>query len=110
MSNRLSQPVGPEDHVRGAARAAVTLVECGDYQCSCCGRAHAEVGKLLAVAGSRVRYVFRNFPLVGVHPAAKATAEAAEAAATVGKFWGMHDWLFTHQQSLQSARAASRQA
>jgi protein-disulfide isomerase len=35
-----------------------------------------------------------------VHPNAQSAAEAAEAAAAQGKFWEMHDRLFTHQDAL----------
>jgi protein-disulfide isomerase len=48
-----------------------------------------------------LRLVFRNFPLVQTHPHSLRAAEAAEAAATQGKFWEMHDQLFTHQKTLE---------
>jgi protein-disulfide isomerase len=39
-------------------------------------------------------------PLDDLHPRAHAAALAAEAAATQGAFWGMHDRLFEHQREL----------
>ena len=51
--------------------------------------------------GERLRFVFRNFPLTTSHPHAEHAAEAAEAAATQGRFWEMHDLLFEHQQRLR---------
>ena len=54
-------------------------------------------------------FVFRNFPTVRTHPHAMRAAEAAEAAAAQGKFWEMHDELFTHQQALDD-NALSRYA
>ena len=39
-------------------------------------------------------------PLSDLHPRAEAAAEAAEAAGAQGKFWEMHDRLFTHQRQL----------
>ncbi len=44
--------------------------------------------------------VYRNFPLVEVHPHALGAAQAAEAAARQDKFWEMHDLLFERQRAL----------
>ena len=41
-------------------------------------------------------FVFRNFPLPQ-HPNAPEAAEAAEAAGAQGKYWEMHDALYTGQ-------------
>jgi Na+/H+ antiporter NhaA len=96
----LAVPVGPErDHVRGPDRAPVTLVEYGDFECPYCGRAEPVVRELLADYGD-LRYVWRHLPLTDVHPHAQLAAEAAEAAATQGKFWPMHDQLLGHQDAL----------
>jgi protein-disulfide isomerase len=96
----LRPPVTARDHARGSADAAVTLVEYGDYQCPHCGTAHPVVKALERHFGRRLRFVFRNFPLTQAHPQAEPAAEAAEAAATVGKFWEMHDAIFEHQAAL----------
>jgi protein-disulfide isomerase len=50
--------------------------------------------------GSRMRLIFRNFPLTQAHPDAQNAAEAAEAAGAQGKFWEMHDYLYEHQSRL----------
>jgi protein-disulfide isomerase len=50
--------------------------------------------------GSRLRFVFRNFPITPAHPHAEQAAEAAEAAAAQGKFWEMHDVLYENQRHL----------
>jgi protein-disulfide isomerase len=44
--------------------------------------------------GADLRFVFRNFPLQEIHPAAEAAAELAEAAAAQGKFWDVHHAIF----------------
>ena len=98
---RLVLPVGPSDHVEGPATAPVTLVEYGDYECSHCGRAYPIVKRVQRAMESRLRFVFRNFPLTRVHPHAQHAAEAAEAAASQRKFWPMHDRLFEHQLELE---------
>ena len=97
---RLSSPVTARDHAQGAPDAAVTLVEYGDYECPHCGRAYPIVKEIQKRLGSRLRFVFRNFPLKEIHPHAEHAAEAAEAAAAQGKFWEMHDTIFEHQLAL----------
>jgi Na+/H+ antiporter NhaA len=96
----LAVPVDPGlDHVRGPARALVTLVEYGDFECPYCGQAEPVVRELLADYGD-LRYVWRHLPLTDVHPHALVAAEASEAAALQGKFWELHDLLLTHQGAL----------
>jgi protein-disulfide isomerase len=94
-------PISPErDHLIGPADAPVSLLEYGDYQCPFCGAAHPVVKALVQRMGDSLCYVFRHFPVTTVHPDAELAAEAAEAAAGQGRFWQMHDRLFTHQQDL----------
>lgn len=101
MTNRsaLSIPVSTADHSVGPRTAAITLVEYGDYQCPYCGAAFGILRHVLADRPD-IRFIFRNFPLTAVHPNALRAAEAAEAAASQGKFWEMHDMLYENQSSL----------
>jgi protein-disulfide isomerase len=96
----LTLDVGERDHIAGSPRAKIVLVEYGDYQCPYCGAAYPIVKKIRKELGSRLAFVFRNFPLTNVHPHAEWAAETAEAAGAQGKFWEMHDTLFEHQDSL----------
>lgn len=102
-SAHLTLPVSDRDHVQGSPAATVTLVEYGDYQCPHCGRAYPMVEELRRKFGARMRFVFRNFPLTQLHEHAQLAAEAAEAAAAQGRFWEMHQALFTHQNALDPA-------
>jgi Na+/H+ antiporter NhaA len=96
----LGAPVDPDrDHIRGPARALVTIVEYGDFECPYCGQAEPTLRELLAGHGD-VRYVWRHLPLTDVHPRAQLAAEAAEAAADQDAFWPMHDLLLRHQDAL----------
>jgi Na+/H+ antiporter NhaA len=96
----LAVPVDPRrDHVRGPAKAPVTVVEYGDFECPYCGQAESVVREILADYGD-VRYVWRHLPLTDVHPHAQLAAEGSEAAAAQGKFWEMHDQLLDHQGAL----------
>jgi protein-disulfide isomerase len=96
----LTLPVSDRDHAQGPATAEVTLVEYGDYQCPYCLQTHLILLDIQKHMGDRMRLVFRNFPLITVHPDAQNAAEAAEAAGAQGKFWPMHDYLFEHQSRL----------
>ena len=85
-------------HARGGGGAgAVTLEEFADFQCPPCGRLHPELKKIEAEYGTRLRVVFRNLPLTGIHEHAQEAAEAAEAAGLQGRFWEMHDLLYQAQ-------------
>ena len=98
---KLVVPIDPSrDHVQGDPKAIFTLVEYGDYQCPFCGAAYPEVKEVQKELGTRLRFVFRNFPLTNVHEFAMVAAETAEAAASQGKFWEMHDFLYEHQRTL----------
>jgi protein-disulfide isomerase len=94
-------PVGERDHAQGPATALVTLVEYGDYECPYCRAAVAIVEELQRVLPDKLRFVFRHFPLENLHPHARRAAEAAEAAASQGKFFEMHAALFEHQTALE---------
>ena len=99
---QLKPPVSDRDHAQGPADAELTLVEYGDYECPHCGRAYPIVKAVQKRLGSRLRFVFRNFPLSNAHPHAQAAAEAAEAAGAQGKFWEMHDVIFENQGALET--------
>jgi protein-disulfide isomerase len=97
----LTMPVDDDrDHIQGSADAAVTLVQYGDYECPYCGAAYPIIKEVQARLGERLRFVFRNFPITTSHPHAERAAEAAEAAATQGTFWQMHDLLYENQKRL----------
>ena len=81
------------DHVRGADRPIVTIVEYGDFECPKCRQAEPAVQQLLVHHPTTIRLVFRHYPIESAHPNALLAAEATEAAGADGKFWEMHDLL-----------------
>jgi protein-disulfide isomerase len=72
----------------------VTLVEFSDFHCPFCKRARATLKQILKQYPGKVRHVFRDFPVDGLHPQARRAAEAARCARDQGKFWEYHDALF----------------
>src|SRR6058998_3058626 len=83
-------------HIRGNPEAPVTLEEYADFQCPPCGMFATFLGQLENEYDSRLRVVFRNFPLT-MHEHAREAALAAEAAGLQGRFWEMHDVLYREQ-------------
>jgi protein-disulfide isomerase len=97
----LLSPVTDRDHVIGPSDARVTVVTYGDYECPSCQGRHRATEKMFDRLRGRVRFVYRHFPLLRVHPRALRAAEAAEAAAAQGKFWQMHRLLYSHPNKLR---------
>lgn len=89
-------------HVRGNPDAPVTLEEFADFQCPPCGSFAGFGEELLKEYDSRLRIVFRNFPLA-LHEHAREAALAAEAAGLQGRFWEMHDVLYREQANWSKA-------
>ena len=52
--------------------------------------------------------IFRNFPIPSLHPNARAAASAAESAGIQGKFWEMHDMLYSNQDAWSEAAINER--
>lgn len=98
---KLKNVVTERDHTAGAQDAPVTLLEYGNFECIYCGRAYPTIKEVRKVLGDNLRFVFRHFPTGQTHPHSLRAAEAAEAASAQGKFWEMHDQLFTHQHALE---------
>ena len=81
-----NQPeLGPPD-------APITIIEFSDFTCGYCRKFHLETfNQLLDMYPDQIRFVYRNYPVVG-------GAEAALASLCVGeqgKYWEYHDLLFT---------------
>jgi protein-disulfide isomerase len=87
----------------GEKNAKVTLVEFSDYQCPFCARNFQQTfPQVMAeyVKTGKVKYVFRDFPLESIHPLAFKASEAARCSGEQGKYWEMHDTLFSNQTKL----------
>ena len=83
----------------GPADALVTIIEYSDFQCPFCSRVNPTMKQIKETYPKDVRIVFRQLPL-SFHDRARPAAKAALAAAQQGKFWEMHDLLFTNQKAL----------
>jgi NhaA family Na+:H+ antiporter len=96
----LDRVVDPaRDHVVGPARAEITLVEYGSYDCPHCRAANERIAEVRNQLGERVRYIFRHRPISGSELARRA-AELVEMAATPDEFWSAHVSLMTRSRTL----------
>jgi protein-disulfide isomerase len=83
--------------VRGDASAPVKIVEFADYECPYCQQIQPVVDKLLKDYSGKVSFAFKDFPLPN-HAHAQKAAEAAHCAQAQGKYWELHDLMFTSHQ------------
>ena len=100
-------PPSIRDHIQGVINASVVLILYGDYE----SFQSTNVYRLIKAAEQQlsstftendVCFIFRHFPQIQIHSHAQRAAEAAEAAATQGQFWQMHEMLFIYQQVLEN--------
>jgi protein-disulfide isomerase len=84
----------------GPADAPVTLIEYGDFGCTTCrGWYNAGVlDKLRAAYGDKLRFVWRDFPIITAQ--SPKAAEAGQCAFDQGKFWQYHDLLYQKAPAL----------
>ena len=103
MISPMVEPLADDgDHVRGEPGTPVIL-EYGDYECPYSRQAFRSIERVERELSGRVRFAFRHFPLIQIHPHALAAAAGAEAAARQGRFWEMHELLFHRQKALEEA-------
>jgi len=76
---------------KGPQTASVSVVEFCDFGQVCASYAHI-AQKLLEAYPTQVRLVFKHYPM---SEGTSIAHEAARAAGEQGKFWEMHDLLFT---------------
>jgi len=81
----------------------LTIVEFGDFQCPYSAEAATVVRTVMAHYGDKVRFIYRDFPVESLHPAARQASLAAECAREQGKFWPYHDKLYANQSALASS-------
>ena len=87
----------PAYRQKGPRSARVTIIVYSDFQCPFCRQGAEALDALQRHYSENVRVVFRHKPLMRKHPYARMAAQAAECAGQQGKFWELHDTLFSRQ-------------
>ena len=104
----LMRPVSISDHIFGNPAAPVMIIEYADFDCGFCKGFHDTLRQVIANEGAsgQVAWVFREFPLIEIHPDAFALARAAECAASAAgsdaatsndAFWRFANALYMNQ-------------
>ena len=108
---------------RGNANAKVTIVNYDDFQCPYCSRMHAVLfPNLLKQYGDRVRFIYKDYPLIEIHPWAMHAAIDANCLGDQNSdaYWEFADYVHANQKVVSGSnpseafanldRAASEQA
>ncbi|HKC56592.1 MAG TPA: DsbA family protein [Vicinamibacterales bacterium] len=89
-----------DDPMLGSPDAKVLIIEFGDYQCPSCRMFWKDVEPRLKkdyIDTGKVKLVFRDYPIVQIHPEALLAAEAVDCAGEQKKYWEYHDKVFREQ-------------
>ncbi len=107
---RNAPPGAQPPNTLGSPTATVTVEEFADYQCPTCAVQHPKMKEITGLFGSRIKFIYRNFPLTQMHKNAYESAVAAEAAGMQGsdKFWAMQKQLFENQQTWANSNEARK--
>ena len=90
----------------GSASAPIEITEYSDFECPFCASfatVQMPVIREQLIATGKLRWRFRDFPLPS-HKYSRYAALAAQCAGEQGKFWEMHDQLFTNHQWAQTGK------
>jgi protein-disulfide isomerase len=80
--------------IRGTKAAPITIVEFSDFHCPFCKKVQPTLMEVLAKYPDKVRLIYKDLPLEGLHPQARRASEAARCAGDQGKFWEYHDKIY----------------
>lgn len=83
----------------GSKDARVTLIEFSDFECPYCRSFYKDTVLQIRkdyIETGKVKMLYRHYPLP-FHPNATPFAIASECANEQGRFWEMHDKIFTSQ-------------
>lgn len=82
---------------KGKADSKVVVHVYSDFQCPACLVYEPVLKYAMDKYGDRVKFVWKDFPLMSIHANARNAANAAWCADDQGKFWEYHDLLYSEQ-------------
>ena len=93
--------------VRGNKDAKVVVINYDDFECPFCSRMHQTLFPgLLKEYGDRVEFIYKDFPLLEMHPWAMHAAVDANclAAQSGDAYWDFADYLHANQKDVSAAK------
>lgn len=106
LEGEIILPDADDDPSQGPDNAKVEIIEFGCYMCPFSREAQDVVKQVLEKYGDKVKFVFRDFPIE--QSGDSDLHMAANCALEQGKFWDIHDLLFTEQDVCVEASAEER--
>lgn len=100
-------PIIEHAPANGPPDAPVSLVEFSDFQCPFCRQLNPALEELQKRHPSQIRWIFLNYPLLDIHPWAKAGATTGICVAdqSPSKFWMFEPMVYQHQQEIKPETA-----
>jgi protein-disulfide isomerase len=81
----------------GNSQAKLKIVMFVDFECPVCLEAFPIIRRLMLKYQDQVQFIFRDFPVLEIHPTAMIPARGGRCALEKGKFWEYHDRVFQEQ-------------
>jgi protein-disulfide isomerase len=89
--------------IRGNPDAKVTIVNYDDFECPFCARMHTTLmTQILPEYGDKIRIIYKDYPLLQIHPWAQRAANDANCLAKESgpAYWQLADYLHANQRSI----------
>ncbi len=93
--------------VRGNPDAKVTVVNFDDFECPFCARMHTTLmSQILPQYGDKVKIVYKDYPLLQIHPWAEHAAIDANCLAkeSGAAYWQLADYLHANQRAISGSQ------
>ncbi len=92
-------PPDQNDHILGNPNAPIVIIEYSDTECPYCKNFHDTMHMVINEYGTagKVAWIYRHFPIEGLHKKSPKEAEATECAYSLGgnqSFWSYIDMIF----------------
>lgn len=89
--------------IRGNKNAKVTVVVYDDFECPYCSRMHETLISVLKSYGDRIRVVYKDYPLIQIHPWSERAAidSGCLAKENDGAYWDFADYVHANPQVIK---------
>jgi len=95
---------------RGAKASKVVVVNFDDFECPFCSRMHQTLfPQILKEYGDRVTFIYKDYPLVEIHPWATHAAVDANCLASQNSdaYWDFADYIHSNQREVNNEKTPS---